>query len=88
MTALDVFTLIVLAILVIGCIGVLLLLGMLPGKIAAKRNHPQSEAINICGWLGLLTGFLLPVAYIWAYTNPDATLIGNPKIKDEEVERC
>ncbi len=36
-------------------------LGSLPGKIARARNHPQADAINICGWLGLPSGiFWLP----------------------------
>ena len=46
-------------------------LGRLPGGIARQRGHPQAEAINVCGWWGVLTlGLLLPLAYIWAYTNP------------------
>lgn len=85
MTALDLFALIVLVILVLCCVGVWIVLGMLPGKIAGKRNHPQTEAINVCGWFGVLTmGILLPLAFIWAYTNPKATLTGNFKQQAEE----
>jgi len=47
------------------------LLGIMPGRIARERNHPQADAINVCGWIGVLTmGLLLPLAYIWAYSNP------------------
>lgn len=72
MTPLDIFALFVLIVLVIAVVGVWVLLGMMPGKIAAQRNHPQAEAINVCGWWGVLTlGILLPLAFIWAYTKPD-----------------
>ena len=45
-----------------------------PGRIARKRNHPQAEAINVCGWWGAITlGILSPLAFIWAYTRPCGT---------------
>ncbi len=31
-------------------------IGGFPGKKAKERNHPQAEAINVLGWLGLLFG--------------------------------
>ena len=71
MTGLNVFALIVLIVLIAAVVGVWVILGMTPGKIARKRNHPQAEAINVCGWWGVITmGILLPLAFIWAYTNP------------------
>ena len=71
MTGLNVFALIVLLVLVGAGIAVWVILGMLPGRIARSRNHPQTDAINMCGWWGAVTmGLLSPVAYIWAYTNP------------------
>lgn len=73
MTGLDVFALIVLTVLALSAVGVWVLLGMMPGKIARQRNHPQADAIGICGWWGVLTmGLLLPVAWVWAYTKPAA----------------
>ena len=72
MTGLDIFALIILLVLVITGCAVWALLGMYPGKIARERNHPQAEAINVCGWWGAITmGLLTPIAFIWAYTNPD-----------------
>ena len=48
---------------------VFLTLGGLPGKTAAQRNHPQAEAINILGWVGLLFGGVgWLVALTWAHT--------------------
>lgn len=68
---LDYIGLLVLLVLGISFIGGLVLLGMMPGRIASARNHPQSDAICACGWWGLLTmGLLLPIAYIWAYSKP------------------
>lgn len=80
MTGLDIFALIVLLVLV-GCgLGIWALLGMYPGKIARARNHPQAEAISACGWWGAITlGILSPIAFIWAFTNPQASLAGEPK---------
>ncbi len=70
MSALDIFALIVLLVLLGAAIAVWVILGMMPGKIARSRNHPQAEAINVCGWWGVITmGILLPFAFIWAYTN-------------------
>ena len=68
---LDYFALAVLLILVTAAVVIWVLLGIMPGRIARERNHPQADAISVCGWWGVLTmGLLLPVAYIWAYSNP------------------
>ena len=69
MTPLDIFALVVLLVLFAAAIAVWIVLGMMPGKIARQRHHPQADAINVCGWWGVITmGLLLPVAFIWAYT--------------------
>ena len=69
-------------------IAVLVVLGMMPGRIARQRKHPQADAINVCGWWGLITlGVLLPLAWIWAYTNPHHTLAGKPKSPTPDPER-
>ena len=68
--ALDIFALIVLVVLFIAALAVWVVLGMLPGRIARRRNHPQAEAISVCGWWGAITmGLLMPLAWIWAYSN-------------------
>jgi hypothetical protein len=85
MTGLDIFALIVLLILVVAVLAIWAMLGAYPGKIAKQRNHPQAEAIAVCGWWGALTmGILTPLAFIWAYSNPDATLRGKPLEKPVE----
>jgi CBS domain containing-hemolysin-like protein len=44
---------------------------VLPEKIAHKRHHPQTEAIQVLCLLSLVFGGLLwPIAWLWAYTKP------------------
>jgi hypothetical protein len=62
MSGLDIFALIV---LIVCGLAAWTLLGMYPGKIARQRNHPQADAINVCGWWGAITmGILTPLAFI------------------------
>lgn len=68
MGTLGIFALIVLLTLVATVLGAVVWLAMLPGKIAAQRQHPQTEAIRIAGWLGIITGIVWILALIWAYT--------------------
>ena len=66
---LDWFALFILLVLLATAVATWVVLGMMPGRIARKRNHPQADAIAVCGWWGVITmGLLLPIAYIWAYT--------------------
>jgi len=72
MTGLDIFALIILLVLLTVSVTIWVVLGMLPGRIARERQHPQADAINMCGWWGAITmGILSPLAFIWAYTRPD-----------------
>jgi hypothetical protein len=53
---------------------IFLWLGGLPGKTAAQRSHPQAEAINILGWVGLAFGGVgWVVALTWAHIKPIVT---------------
>ena len=72
MTVLDIFGLLILVMLPGVAVFALYFLGGWPGKIARARSHPQAEAINICGWLGLLTGVSWVVAMVWAHWRPGA----------------
>jgi hypothetical protein len=62
-------TLVILGVLPVVLGVVLYRLGGLPGSIAAARGHPQAAAINICGWMGLITLVLWPIAMVWAHLN-------------------
>ncbi len=69
--ALKIFALIVILVLIAAAIWIVVKLGNLPGQLAKNRDHPQTEAIQILGWIGLLTlgvGWL--VAIVWAYMKP------------------
>ena len=72
MTGLDIFSWIVFVVMLLSIVGVVLSLGQMPGKTAMERNHPQAEAINVAGWLGLLLtmGIVWVAAMIWARTVP------------------
>ncbi len=66
---LDIFALVVIAILIAFVIFLAVKLGPLPGNIARTRGHPQADAINVLGWIGVITlGLAWPLALIWAYT--------------------
>ncbi len=83
MTGLDVFALFILMVLLVISLVAWVLLAMLPGRIAKSRNHPQAEAIKMCGWWGAITmGLLSPLAYIWAYTKPNESASSQPVDKN------
>ena len=68
---LDIFALVVMGILVGFVIWLVVLLGPMPGNIAKTRGHPQADAINVFGWIGVITlGLAWPIALVWAYTRP------------------
>ena len=70
---LDIFALVVLLLLVAVVIWLVVFLGNLPGNIAREAGHPQTEAIVVLSWVGLLTmGVAWFVALVWAKTKPKA----------------
>lgn len=88
MTLLDVFGLLVLAMLVGIVFYLLYFLGGLPGRIAKDRKHPQADAVNICGWLGLMTGVSWVVAMVWAFWRyPGRDVMAAVSASDEVAQR-
>jgi hypothetical protein len=69
---------VILVLLLLLLIGIFVKLATLPGQTAIQRGHPQAEAINVLGWVGLLLG-VAPwlVALIWAYVKPVAASQGS-----------
>lgn len=52
-------------------VSLIIALGRLPGVVARQHNHPRARAIEVLGWLGLVTyGLLWIVALVWAYMPP------------------
>jgi len=70
---LDIFALVVVAILIAVVVWLVVLLGSMPGKIARDRGHPQADAIAVLGWIGVITlGGAWLIALVWAYLrSPD-----------------
>lgn len=80
--ALDIFALIVLAVIIAVVIWLVTLLGPLPGKIAEQRNHPQADAIRVLGWIGLITmGIGWLAALVWAYMRPVGQAAANAQME-------
>lgn len=64
----DYFAFVVFGIITTVFVSLVVVLGSLPGKIAARRNHPQAGAIDVAAWISLLTlGALWPIAFVWAF---------------------
>ncbi len=74
--SLDAFDLVAFAvfgILLATAVVIIVTLGALPGRIAAKRGHPHAQAINAAGWISLVTlGALWPIAFVWAFVQPSS----------------
>jgi uncharacterized BrkB/YihY/UPF0761 family membrane protein len=69
----DIFAWIVLLVLIATLVGVIVALGMMPGRIARKRNHPWAEAVTVGSWATLIFGFVFwPLVLIWAYVDVPA----------------
>lgn len=69
---LDIFAFIVILVMIVVTIWLVTLLGPIPGNIAEQRNHPQTDAIRVLGWIGLITmgaGWL--IALVWAYVRAE-----------------
>lgn len=65
---LDIFALVVIAVLVAAAIAIVVLLGNLPGRIARRRGNPQADSITALSWIGIATlGLAWPAALVWAY---------------------
>ena len=68
---LDIFALIVLAVLCAAAIWLVVVIGNIPGNMAREAGHPQAKAINLLAWLGTLTlGVGWFVALVWANAKP------------------
>jgi amino acid transporter len=70
MSVIDIFSWIVLVVLIATAVAVFVALGMMPGHIARKRNHPWAQAVTVGGWATLICGFVFwPLVLIWAYVD-------------------
>lgn len=71
MSGIDIFAWVVLFVIIGSAVVVFVVLGMLPGNIAKKRGHPQTQAIQVAAWLALIFGIAgWPFVLVWAYLRP------------------
>jgi len=83
--AADILAIVVLVIVPIIGIVVFWLVHVLPEKIAEKRHHPQTAAIQTLCLLSLVFGGLLwPIAWLWAYSKPVLYRVAYGTDKSEE----
>lgn len=64
----------------------IVLLAAFPGQIAKRTGHPQANAINVCGWLGLPTGVLWVVAMVWAFTTRPSSASSSQSLAPNELD--
>ena len=84
-SAANVLAWIILAVVPIIGIVVFWIVHVMPEKIAHKRHHPQTQAIQTLCLLSLVFGGLLwPIAWIWAYTRPVAYKLAYGTDKHED----
>src|SRR5512137_2239470 len=68
-TAANYIAVFVIIVVPIAVIVLFWLVHVLPEKIAHKRQHPQTEAIQVLCLLSLVFGGMLwPIAWLWAYS--------------------
>lgn len=61
------------------------MLHVMPEKIAHKRHHPQTKAIQVLCVLSLFFGGLLwPLAWLWAYSKPTSYRLAYGTDKHED----
>lgn len=78
MDPLNIFALLILILLAVLVGAAIWMLGSLPGKVAAERNHPYATAIQVGGWATLFLGIVAwPLVLMWAYSGPAAVASGN-----------
>lgn len=53
----------------------IVVLHMLPGKIARKQDHPQASAIEVCSLMGLIIFPFWMVAMVWANFRPPPMML-------------
>jgi hypothetical protein len=81
MEFIDIMTLVIIFIVVATTVAFVLWLANLPGKIARARGHAQAEAVNVAGWLSLVTCFTTwPFVLVWAYFRPIAVRVADGDI--------
>jgi uncharacterized membrane protein len=85
MGVLDVVSLAILAILLVGVLFLILIVAAIPGVLAKKRHSPWAEAINVAGWVGVLLPPIWMLALIAAFVRPQTGEGAQIAISQEET---
>ena len=84
-TAADYMSWFVICVIPIALLVLFWMVHVLPEKIAHKRHHPQTKAIQVLCMLSLVFGGLLwPLAWLWAYTRPTSYRLAYGTDKHED----
>lgn len=86
-TMLDIIVLPIIFVVPILALLGLFIIGRIPGEIAAARGHRWAKAVNVAGWMGLLTLVLWPIALIWAFMSPADSDVQPAAASPEELGR-
>jgi hypothetical protein len=70
MSILDIVSLLILAVLIVGALFLILVVAAIPGRLAKNRHSPWAEAINVGGWIGVLLPPIWMLALIAAFVRP------------------
>jgi hypothetical protein len=85
MGALDIVSLAILAILIVGALFLVLIVAAIPGMIAKNRRSPWVEGINVAGWIGVLLPPIWMLALIAAFVRPKTGEGAQITISQEET---
>jgi uncharacterized membrane protein len=85
MGVLDVVSLAILAILLVGVLFLILIVAAIPGALVKKRHSPWAEAINVGGWVGVLLPPIWMLALITAFVRPQSGEGAQIAISQEEA---
>jgi uncharacterized membrane protein len=85
MGVLDVVSLAILAIILVGVLFLILIVAAIPGVLAKKRHSPWTEAINVAGWVGVLLPPIWMLALIAAFVRPQTGEGAQIAISQEET---
>ena len=76
MDLIDAVTIAIILFVVATLVAFVLWLASIPGKVARARGHAQTDAVNVAGWLSLLTLLTTwPLVLVWAYFRPIAVRV-------------
>jgi uncharacterized BrkB/YihY/UPF0761 family membrane protein len=79
MAFIDIFSWIVLLVVLALLVAIIVALGAMPGRIARQRGHPWADAVAVGGRATLVFGLVFwPLVLVWAYVDAPARRDSEP----------